>query len=101
MYAVPPRGHLQGQTRDNSNTRLFTLKRNTYTCVLIYYLSYIYIYIYIYISYRILFEGIYFALSYSTGKWNAHVAGHLLKIKRRKMKHAYNKDEAGSIILKR
>ncbi len=30
MYGVPPRGHLQGQTRDNSNTRFFTLKRNTY-----------------------------------------------------------------------
>ncbi len=26
MYGVPPRGHLQGQTRDNSNTRFFTLK---------------------------------------------------------------------------
>ncbi len=26
-----PQGHLQGQTRDNSNTRFFTLKRNTYT----------------------------------------------------------------------
>ncbi len=24
-----PRGHFQGQTRDNSNTRFFTLKRNT------------------------------------------------------------------------
>ncbi len=35
MYGVRPRGHLQGQTRDNSNTRFFTLKRNTYTCVLI------------------------------------------------------------------
>ncbi len=29
MYGVPPRGHLQGQTRDNSNTLFFTLKRNT------------------------------------------------------------------------
>ncbi len=35
MYGVPPQGHLQGQTRDNSNTRFFTLKRNTQTCVLI------------------------------------------------------------------
>ncbi len=33
IYGVPPRGHHQGQTRDNSNTRFFTLKRNTYTCV--------------------------------------------------------------------
>ncbi len=30
-----PRGHLQGQIRDNSNTRFFTLKRNSYTCALI------------------------------------------------------------------
>ncbi len=29
-----PRGHLQGQTRDSSSTRIFTLKRNKYTCVL-------------------------------------------------------------------
>ncbi len=29
MYGVPPQAHLQGQTRDNSNTRFFTLKRNT------------------------------------------------------------------------
>ncbi len=28
MYGVQPRCHLQGQTRDNSNTRFFTLKRN-------------------------------------------------------------------------
>ncbi len=38
-----PRGHLQGQTRENSNMRFFTLKSNTYTCVLIYYPSYIYV----------------------------------------------------------
>ncbi len=31
MYGVPPRGHLQGQTRDNSNTRIFhTLKEHIY-----------------------------------------------------------------------
>ncbi len=42
---VPPRSHLQGQTRDNSNTRFCTLKRNTYTCALIKYLSYINIYV--------------------------------------------------------
>ncbi len=44
-------------------------------------------------SYHILFEGIYFALSYSTDIWNAHVARNLLKIKRQKMKYAYNKDK--------
>ncbi len=43
MYGVPPRGHLHGQNRDNSNTRFFTLKRNTYTRVLIEYLLYIYV----------------------------------------------------------
>ncbi len=43
MYGVPPKGHLQGQTRDNSNTHFFTLKRNTYTCVLMKYLSDIYV----------------------------------------------------------
>ncbi len=25
VWGTPPRGHLQGQTRDNSNTRFFTL----------------------------------------------------------------------------
>ncbi len=30
MYGVPPRGHLQGQTRDNSSTHFFTL--NIYMC---------------------------------------------------------------------
>ncbi len=33
MYGVPPRGHLQGQTRDNSNTRFFhTEKEHIYMC---------------------------------------------------------------------
>ncbi len=27
MLGVPPRGHLQGQTRDNSKTRLFHTKK--------------------------------------------------------------------------
>ncbi len=27
MYGVPPRGHLQGQTRDNSNTVFFHTKK--------------------------------------------------------------------------
>ncbi len=27
MYGVPPRGHMQGQTRDNSNTRFFHTKK--------------------------------------------------------------------------
>ncbi len=27
MYGVPPQGHLQGQTRDNSNTRFFHTKK--------------------------------------------------------------------------
>ncbi len=60
-------------------------------------------------SYHILFEGIYFVLSYSTQRWNAYVAGNLLNIfylniineKTGKMKHAYNKDKTRSINLKR
>ncbi len=75
MYGVPPQGHHQGQTRDNSNTHFFTLKRNTYTSVLIQHLSYIYM------SYHILFEGVCFILPYSTHVLNAYVAGNLLKIK--------------------
>ncbi len=83
-----PQGHLQGQTRDNSNTRFFTL--NIYNICRIY------------VSYHMLFEEINFVLSNFTHIWNAHVAGNLLKIKKtRKMKHAYNKDKTGSIILKR
>ncbi len=35
MNWVPPQGHLQGQTRDNTNTRFFTLKKNTYVRVLL------------------------------------------------------------------
>ncbi len=35
----------------------------------------------IYMSYHILFEGIHFGLPYSTQRWNAYVAGNLLKIK--------------------
>ncbi len=27
MYGIPPRGHLQGQTRDHSNTRFFQNKK--------------------------------------------------------------------------
>ncbi len=43
MYGVPPQGHHQGQIRDNSNTHFFTLKGNTYTYVLVEYLSDIYV----------------------------------------------------------
>ncbi len=53
-------------------------------------------------SYHILFEWIYFVLSYSTRRWNAFVAKNLVKIKKTgKIKHAYNKDKTHSIILKR
>ncbi len=54
----------------------------------------------IYMSNHILLEGVYLVLSYSTHIWNAYVAGYLLKIKTRKMMHAYNKDKTHSIILK-
>ncbi len=46
----------------------------------------------------ILFKGIYFALPYSTQRWNVYAAGKLRKIKMRKMKHAYNKDKTLYII---
>ncbi len=60
-----------------------------YTCRIIY-------------IYHILFEGIYFVLSYSTHIGNAYAAGNALKIKKqKKMKQAYNKDKTRSIILKR
>ncbi len=36
-------------------------------------------------SYDILFEGVYFVLSYSTHIWNVHVTGNLLKIKNAKI----------------
>ncbi len=34
-------------------------------------------------SYHIFFEGIHFSLPYSTQRWNAYVAGNLLKITKR------------------
>ncbi len=55
----------------------------------------------LYMSDHILLEGIYFVLSYSTHICNAYIAGSLLKIKKRKMKHAFNKEKAHSIILKK
>ncbi len=86
MYGVPPRGHLQGKIRDNSNTRFFhTKKEHTYMC------SYIISVVYIphiitclkgfTLFYHTLFI-IYFILSYSTHIWNAYVAGNLLEIKK-------------------
>ncbi len=74
MYGLPPRGHLRGQTRDNSNTRFFTLKRNTYT---------------------------YFVLSYSTHIWNVYVAGNLLEIKKREKRAMHVTTITRLIILKR
>ncbi len=48
MYGVPPRGHLQGQTHDNSSTRFFhTKKEHIYMCSFI-----ICIYFYLYILYK-------------------------------------------------
>ncbi len=71
MYGVPTRGQPQGQTRDNSNTRYFTLKRNT---------RHVFLYNICrkYVLYHILFEGFYFVLSYSTHTWNVNAAGNLL-----------------------
>ncbi len=92
MYGV----HLQGQTRDNSNTRFFhTKKEHIHTCS--------YIISVVYICHIIpCLKG--FALFY-------HIPHtHLERIcrwkciknkKTRKMKHAYNKDKTRLIILKR
>ncbi len=77
MYGVPPRGHLQGQTRDNSNTRFLSHKKGTHMHVFLYNIYRKYM------SYHILFEGIFFVLSYSTHIWSAFIAGNLLKIKKR------------------
>ncbi len=42
MYGLPPRGHLQGQTRDNSNTRFFqTTKEHIDMCSYIISVAYI------------------------------------------------------------
>ncbi len=42
MNGVPPQGHLQGQTRDNSNTRFFhTKKEHIDMCSYIIYVVYI------------------------------------------------------------
>ncbi len=68
MYGVPPRGHLQGQTLDNSNTRFFhTRKEHIDMC------SYIISVVYIC---RIIscLKGFCFVLSYPTHIWNAYVA---------------------------
>ncbi len=73
MYGIPPRGHLQGQTRDNSNTRFFTLK-GTHRHVFLYNICRIYM------SYHILFDGVCFVLSYPTHIWNAYVAEFFLEI---------------------
>ncbi len=75
MCGVPPRGHLQGQTRDNSNALFFTLK-GTHRHVLLYNICRIYIYM----SYHTLFEGVCFVLSYPTHIWNAYVAEIILEI---------------------
>ncbi len=98
MYGVPLRGQLQGQTRDNSNTRFFhNKKEHIYMCS--YIISVVHI---VHMSYHILFKEIYFDLLCSSHIWSAYVAGNLIKIKKTgKMKYAYNKDKTLSIILKR
>ncbi len=65
-------------SRSNSRyfkNAFFSLKRNIYSCVL-----------FSYLSYSILFEGVYFVLSYSTNVWNAPVAGNLFKNKKKQEK---------------
>ncbi len=75
MYGVPPRDHLQGQTRDDLNTRFHAKKEHIHV--------FLYNICRIHVLYHIVFEGIYFVLSYSTQRWNVYVAGNLLKIKKR------------------
>ncbi len=53
-------------------------------------------------SYHIFLEGVCFVLAYNTHIWKAYVAGNVIKIKKRKkMKHAYDKDKTRLLILKR
>ncbi len=59
MYGIPPRGHLQGQTRDNSNTRFFhTKKEHIHMRSYIIFVVYIYIYIYIYVISYLVLRGV-------------------------------------------
>ncbi len=80
MYGVPPRGHLQGQTRDNSNTRFFHTKKEHIETYYIGTHVFLYNICRIYMSYHILFEGVCFVLSYPTHIWNAYVAEFFLEI---------------------
>ncbi len=88
MYGVPPRGHLQGQTRDNSNTRLsHTKKEQISMCSYIISVVYICRIISCLKGFTLLYHipHTYGMHTYGTGK----------------MKHAYNKDKTRSINLKR
>ncbi len=76
MYGVPPRGHLQGQTRDNSNTRFF-IQKGTHRHVFLYNIRRIYM------LYHILFEGVCFVLSYPAHIFNAYVAEFFLRNNKR------------------
>ncbi len=74
MYGVPPRGHLQGQTRDNSNGFFHTKKEHIYMCFYIISVVYICCFISCLKGFP-LFDHI-------PHTWKAHVAGNLLKIKK-------------------
>ncbi len=79
-----------------NQTRVFSHLKGTHIHVFLYDIFRINV------SCHILFEGIYFVLSYSAHMWNAYVAGNLVKIyKTGKPMHVYNKDKTRSIILKR
>ncbi len=96
MYGVPPRGHLQGQTCDNSNTRFFhTKKKHKYMC------SYIISVVYIcrimpYMKDFALFYHIPHTHTECICRWKC-----IKNKKSKKMKHAYNKDNFFKIIMKR
>ncbi len=74
MYGVPTQGHLQGQTREDSNTRFFTQKKEHVDMC-----SYIIYVVYICRTISCL-KG--FALSYHIP--HTYVAGYLLKVKNAK-----------------
>ncbi len=80
MYGVSPRGHFQGQTRDNSNAFFHTKKEHIYMCS--YIISVLYIcHIISCLKGLALFNHI-------PHTWNAYVAGNLLKIKKTQKKEA-------------
>ncbi len=89
MHWVPPQWHLQCQTR------VFSHFKGTHVHVFFYNICRRNMFC------HILFEGTDFVLSYSTHMECIHRWNFFKNKKTRKMKHAFNKDKARLIILKR